>query len=109
MCCARPDIKRATPKIPQERRSKNQLMLPISDAKRLKLGNEATDIEKRLERSYENDRSENEHKVVSAINKNIKYFYSYAKKCSVLSSHVSVNLWIPLKAQLHAQRKWLIY
>ena len=75
---------RATSKIPRERRSKNQLMLPISDAKRLKLGNEATNIEKRLERSYDNDRSENEHKVVSAINKNIKY--SYAKKFSTLKS-----------------------
>ena len=77
---------RATSKIPRERRSKNQLMLPISDAKRLKLGNEATNIEKRLERSYDNDRSENEHKVVSAINKNIKYFYSYTKKFSTLKS-----------------------
>ena len=56
----------------------------VSDAKRLKLGNEATNIDKRLKRSYDNDRSENEHKVVSAINKNIKYFYSYAKKFSTL-------------------------
>ena len=35
---------RATSKIPRERRSKNQRMLPIADAKRLKLGNEATNI-----------------------------------------------------------------
>ena len=72
-------------------RNKKQLLLPISDAKRLKLGNEATNIEKRLKRSYDNDKSENEHKVVSAINKNIKYLYSYAKKFST-GQPISVSI-----------------
>ena len=39
----------------------------LSDAKRLKLGNEATNIEKRLQRSYDNDRSENEIKTLSTL------------------------------------------
>ena len=34
----------------------------------------------------DNDRPENEHKAISAIKKNIKYFYSYAKKFNTLKS-----------------------
>jgi hypothetical protein len=79
-------------KIPRERRNlmrrrcriNRQLHKAITDARRQKLREEAKDIEKKLKRSYDNDRATNEHKAVSAIKKNIKYFFSYAKKFSKL-------------------------
>ena len=65
-------------------------MLPISDAKRLKLGNEATNIEKRLERSYDNDRSENEHKMD-------RFRAILLKKCCVpLSRPLSIIWRLPM-------------
>ena len=58
-----------------------------SDAKNNKLMTEAKDIEKKLQESYRNEKSEMEHKAVSAI-KNSKYFYSYAKKYSKIPTGI---------------------
>ena len=59
-----------------------------SDAKKNKLMTEAKDIEKKLQESYRNEKSEMEHKAVSAIKKNSKYFYSYAKKYSKIATGI---------------------
>ena len=48
----------------------------------------AIDIEKKLKRSYDNDKDRDELKAVSAIKKNSKYFYSYAKKFSKVSTGI---------------------
>ena len=68
------------------RRSKvnKQLCSNVSDSRRIKLETEAQDIERKLQESYRNEKSEMEHKAVNAIKKNSKYFFSYAKKfCSL--------------------------
>ena len=88
--------RRSTSKIPRERRNlmrrrgriHKQLQNVKSDIRQLSLRNEARDIEKKLKKSYDSDRADNEHKAVSAIKKNIKYFYSYAKKFSRLKTGV---------------------
>ena len=88
--------RRSTSKIPRERRNlmrrrgriHKQLQNVKSDIRQLSLRNEVRDIEKKLKKSYDSDRAENEHKAVSAIKKNIKYFYSYAKKFSRLKTGV---------------------
>ena len=56
-----------------------QILSAKSDAKKNKLMAESNDIEKKLQESYLNEKSETEHKAVSAIKKSIKYFYSYDK------------------------------
>ena len=43
---------------------------------------EATEIEKKLKLSYDNDQTHNEQRAVSAIKKNIKYFFSCTNKFS---------------------------
>lgn len=71
-------------RILMRRRTKvnRQLVATTSDAKKIKLAAEAKEIEKKLQESYRNDRSEMEHKAVSAIKKNSKFFFTYARKHS---------------------------
>jgi hypothetical protein len=66
----------------RRRRVNAQLRKTISEPRREKLKTEARDIEKKLQASYRRSRDEREHKAVSAIKRNAKYFYSYAKKFS---------------------------
>ena len=60
----------------------------ISDARRVKLTAEAREIEKKLQKSYNDERSDMEHKAVSAIETNYKYFFTYAKKFSRISTRI---------------------
>ena len=77
-----------TRRILMRRRTKvnKQLASRITDTRRNKLNAEAVEIEKKLQHSYRSERSEMEHKAVSAIKRNSKYFYSYAKKFSKIST-----------------------
>ena len=77
-------------RILMRRRSKvnKQLASSPSDAKRTKLTAEAREIEKKLQESYKNQRAEMEHKAVSAIKKNSKYFFSYARKYSKVDTGI---------------------
>ena len=77
-------------RILMRRRSKvnKQLCSNISDARKNKLKAESQDIEKKLQESYRNEKSEMEHRAVTAIKKNSKYFFSYAKKFSTLSAGI---------------------
>lgn len=68
----------------RRRRVNTQLQKTISEPRRQKLKTEARDIEKKLQASYRRSRNEREHKAVSAIKRNSKYFYSYAKKFSLV-------------------------
>ena len=79
-----------TRRILMRRRGKvnKQLASRITDSKRQRLHAELTDIEKQLQKSYKSEKSEMEHKAVSAIKKNNKYFYSYARKFSKLSTGI---------------------
>ena len=72
------------------RRSKvnKQLASSPSDAKRTKLTAEAREIEKKLLESYKNQHAEMEHKAVSAIKKNNKYFFAYARKYSKVDTGI---------------------
>ena len=72
------------PRILMRRRLKvnKQLASSQSDTKRMKLTAAAREIEKKLQESYKNQHAEMEHKAVSAIKKNSKYFFSYARKYS---------------------------
>ena len=87
---------RKTSRIPRIRRIlmrrrckvNKQMSSAKSDAKKNKLMSEAKDIEKKLQESYRNEKSEMEHKAVSAIKKNSKYFYSYAKKFSKIATGI---------------------
>lgn len=65
-----------------------QLLKAPSEGRRQKLREEAKNIERSLKHSYDNDRKQNEEKAVSAIRKNIKYFFSYAKKYSKQKSTI---------------------
>ena len=53
-----------------------------SEAKRHRLLEEARSIEKKLQESYRTETSSMEHKAVSAIKTNPKYFFTYARKFS---------------------------
>lgn len=65
-----------------------QLRTTNSDTKKQKLQTEARDIEKKLQTSYRNEKSQNEHKAVGAIKRNSKYFFTYAKKFSIISAGI---------------------
>ena len=79
-----------TRRILMRRRTKinKQLANSPSDARRMKLTAEAREIEKKLQASYSNDRSDMEHKAVSAIKKNSKYFFTYARKYSKVDTGI---------------------
>lgn len=87
---------RKVSKIPRARRIlmrrrckvNKQLANAPSDHKRPKLIAETKDIERKLQKSYKQERSEREHKAVSAIKKNSKYFFSYARKHSKVMSSI---------------------
>ena len=68
----------------RRRRVNAQLRKTTSEARRSKLKSERIDIEKKLLQSYRQSRSASEHKAVTAIKRNSKYFYSYAKKFSMV-------------------------
>lgn len=79
-------------KIPRERKNlmrrrrriNKHLQKTTSEPRRKKLKEEARQIEKKLQASYRKTRQNQEHKAVHAIKKNAKYFYSYAKKFSLV-------------------------
>ena len=79
-----------TRRILMRRRGKinKQLASAVTDCKRIKLSTELKDIEKKLKESYQAEKSEMEHRAVTAIKKNSKYFFSYARKFSQISSAV---------------------
>lgn len=60
----------------------------LSPSMSTKLKNEARDIEKKLKKSYENDRDRQEHAAVGAIKKNPKFFFSYANKLSKVRTSI---------------------
>ena len=66
----------------RRRRINAQLRKTTSESRRQKLKSEAKEIVKKLQASYKRSRSEGEHKAVSAIKRNSKYFFAYAKKFS---------------------------
>ena len=59
-----------------------QLAHNPTETRKQKLLLESREIEKNLQKSYREERSAAEHRAVSAIRRNSKYFYSYAKKYS---------------------------
>ena len=65
-----------------------QLKLSLSEARKKKLQRKLVDIEISLQQSHRLTRVASEIKAVDSIRKNPKYFYSYAKKFSTLSSRV---------------------
>ncbi len=83
-------------KIPRDRRTlmrtrnriKKQVLKTTSDARKRNLLQKAIEIEKKLKRSYDNDKDRDEQRAVSAIKKNSKYFYSYAKKFSKVNTGI---------------------
>ena len=77
-----------TRRILMRRRTKviKQLSAVKTDSKMKKLTEETIQIERKLQQSYRHEKSEMEHKAVSAITRNSKYFFSYAKKFSTIST-----------------------
>ena len=77
-----------TRRILMRRRTKviKQLSAVKTDSKKNKLTDETIQIERKLQQSYRQKKSEMEHKAVSAITRNSKYFFSYAKKFSTIST-----------------------
>ena len=63
-----------------------QLSAVKTDSRKKKLTDETILIEQKLQQSYRQEKSEMEHKAVSAITRNSKYFFSYAKKFSTIST-----------------------
>ena len=70
------------------KRRLNTISRVRSSSHKDKLLAEVRKIEKELKLSYENDLAENEHKVILAISKYSKYFYSYAKKFSRIKTAI---------------------
>ena len=79
-----------TRRILMRRRCKvnKQICTTNSQSRRDKLIAEARSIEVKLQDSYRNEKSQMEHKAVSAIKRNSKYFYTYAKKFSTVSTGI---------------------
>ena len=77
-------------RILMRRRTKvnKQLTCVTSEARRARLTAESRDIEKKLQASYRSQKADMEHKAVQSIKKNSKYFFSYARKFSKLSSGI---------------------
>ena len=92
----RSDRRTVTSNIPRERKNlmrrrcriNKQLKKTKSLPRRNKLCEEAREIEKKLKHSYDKDRDRNEHKAVTAIKKNAKYFFNYAKKFSKVKTGI---------------------
>ena len=89
-------VNRKSSKIPRTRRVlmrrrckvNKQLSAVRSDSRRIKLEEEARDIEKKLQNSYKQEHTDMEGKAVKSIKANPKYFFSYAKKFSAVKSTV---------------------
>ena len=89
-CPEKKTTKAKSNKIPRIRRNlmrrrakiNKQLAARPGESKKQKLRLESIEIEKKLQQSYKDERSAREHKAVSAIKTNSKYFYSYARKFS---------------------------
>ena len=79
-----------TRRILMRRRTKvnTQLQYARNEDRKIKLEDEAREIEKKLQASYKEEDSNSEAKTVSAIRKNPKYFFAYAKKFSTLSTFI---------------------
>ena len=77
-------------RILMRRRTKvnKQLAGKPSEAKRHRLVEEARSIEKKLQESYWTETSSMEHKAVSAIKRNPKYFFNYARKFSKMGTGI---------------------
>lgn len=80
------------------RRVNIQIQKTQSEARLNKLKQKARDIEKNLQKSYESSKDYKEHKAVSAIKTNSKFFYSYAKSFS--SVKVTVGPLIDATSQI---------
>ena len=65
-----------------------QLSTVRSEPRKSKLENEAREIEKKLQQSYNEEEMHREDKAVGAIKTNPKYFFAYAKKFSSISSSI---------------------
>ena len=72
------------------RRSKvnKQLTSTSSEAEKARLMEESRNIEKKLQASYRCQKSDMEHKAIQSIQRNSKYFFSYARKFSKISSGI---------------------
>ena len=79
-----------TRRILMRRRCKvnKQLCTANSESRREKLIAEARSIEVKLQNSHRAEKNEMEHRAVSAIKRNSKYFFSYAKKFSSISTGI---------------------
>ena len=84
------------PKIPRDRRIlmrkrkkiSDQLKLNLSDTRKNKLNRKLVDIEISLQSSHRAAKSAREIKAIQAIKTNPKYFFSYAKKYSKLTTQI---------------------
>ena len=93
--------------IPKERRClmqrrcrvEKRMLSGSSRRKNNKFFSELAEIEKQLQKSYHDERENQEHKAVAAIKVNSKYFYSYAKKFSKTKSQVGPFLKFATKEQ----------
>ena len=65
-----------------------QLTSTSSEAKKARLMEEYRNIEKKLQDSYLCQKSDMEHKAIQSIQRNSKYFFSYARKFSKISSGI---------------------
>ena len=92
----RSTVNRKSNKIPRTRRIlmrrrckvNKQLSAVRSDSRRIKLEEEAREIEKKLQKSYKQEHTDMEGKAVQSIKSNPKYFFSYAKKFSAVKSAI---------------------
>ena len=70
------------------RRTNIQLSKVSCEARRKKLKQKASQLERELARSYQQFQKECEEKAVNSIKRNSKYFFSYAKKFSSVKSGI---------------------
>ena len=75
-------------KILMRKRQKICKKLKTNPNQRSKFERELINIESKLQQSYANEECRNETKAVEAIKKNVKFFYSYAKKHSSVTSQI---------------------
>ena len=68
----------------KRRRINVQLRKATNEARQNKLKSEAREVEKKLIKSYQKTRKDRENKAVNSIQRNVKYFFSYAKKFSTV-------------------------
>ena len=82
-------VQRFRRKLCRRRRRVNKLLVHASATQRKqKLTQEILDIEKKLMKSYKEERDFEERKAVGAIKKNAKYFFKYARRFSSIKSNI---------------------